>query len=165
MRITEKYVAFYGYREFLSNFHFVTFTHKGQQFNSSEQAIMWRKALLFGAVDVAKEILKTTKPNAAKILGQSESINFDELKWEKYRNDIFDEVLLDKFSTYKMKKLLLATGDRKIIEASPKDMIWGVGMSEDHPDIGNTEKWNGLNLLGFSLERVRKFIKNEENKK
>ena len=54
-----------------------------------------------------------------------------------------------------LKDFLIATHDHILVEASPVDSIWGVGMAQDHVDIQNPEKWKGLNLLGFALMQVR----------
>ena len=65
-----------------------------------------------------------------------------------------------KFSQNKeLKKFLLETGDKILVEASPTDKIWGIGMDQKNPDIYNPNNWKGLNLLGFSLMHVRDIIK------
>lgn len=61
-----------------------------------------------------------------------------------------------------MKKMLLDTGDRELVEASPVDRIWGVGFGEDVAE-GRREEW-GLNLLGKCLERAREMIREEEGR-
>lgn len=64
------------------------------------------------------------------------------------------QVLEAKFEDPELKKILLATGDRIIVEASPYDCIWGVGLSEEDDDLYNGN-WNGQNLLGKALMEVR----------
>jgi len=54
-----------------------------------------------------------------------------------------------------LKKFLLATKDRILVEASPVDKIWGIGMAQDHPHIQDPSLWQGLNLLGFALIHVQ----------
>ena len=58
---------------------------------------------------------------------------------------------------------LLATGTSFLVEASPSDRIWGVGMKESNPNIHNEANWKGMNLLGKIMTEVRERIK-EENK-
>jgi len=47
------------------------------------------------------------------------------------------------------------TNDRILVEASPVDPIWGIGMAKDHPQINDPSAWKGHNLLGFALMEVR----------
>lgn len=51
--------------------------------------------------------------------------------------------------------LSLRTGDAVLVEASPRDRIWGIGMSASHPDATDPRKWLGENLLGFALMKAR----------
>jgi len=57
-----------------------------------------------------------------------------------------------------LKQVLIGTGQRRLVEASPLDKIWGIGLATDHPDAYMIERWQGLNLLGDALEIVRKII-------
>ena len=49
----------------------------------------------------------------------------------------------------------MGTGEQVLVEASPYDQIWGIGLSAEDADASQPEKWRGLNLLGFALMRVR----------
>ena len=53
------------------------------------------------------------------------------------------------------KDFLLSTGDKILVEASPYDRIWGIGMLETDNRAENPLLWNGENLLGFALMEVR----------
>ena len=82
--------------------------------------------------------------------------NFDEAAWLSEREKIVVEGNFHKFSQNKeLKKFLLQTDRRILVEASPVDVIWGVGFAADNPAILHPEKWQGLNLLGFALMEVR----------
>jgi len=65
-----------------------------------------------------------------------------------------------KFSQHAdLKEFLLNTGDRVIVEASPYDRIWGIGMATTDANAENPARWKGLNLLGFALMEVRERLK------
>lgn len=52
----------------------------------------------------------------------------------------------------------MATGSRILVEASPVDKIWGIGMKDSQPDVQNPALWKGQNLLGFALMEVRDLL-------
>lgn len=116
---------------------------------------MYRKAMLFGAKEIAEQILKASSPKKCKDLGRSKDIKFDEKVWVKNRTRIYKEVLMDKFSLPNLKKKLIKTGDKVLVEASPYDTIWGIGYKDDHPNAEDPSKWRGQNLLGKVLMDVR----------
>jgi ribA/ribD-fused uncharacterized protein len=155
MRVTDKFVFFWGNKDIYSNFFYAPFKHQGIMFKWSEQAVMYRKAKLFNADAIAEQILKAQTPKMCKDLGRSRQIPFDEKVWYEHREVIYKEVLLDKFSNTSLKSQLLATGNKIIAEASPYDKIWGIGLADDHPFVENESKWRGLNLLGKVLMEVR----------
>lgn len=155
MRITNTHVYFFTGRDVFSNFYYAPFNHEGKTFKWSEQAIMYRKAMLFGAGQVAKNILLAKTPQEAKQLGRSRQIPFDESIWSEHKMRIYEEVLIDKFSVPHLKRGITDMGDRTFAEASPYDRIWGCGLSEDDPRIEDESKWPGQNLLGKILNRVQ----------
>jgi ribA/ribD-fused uncharacterized protein len=59
----------------------------------------------------------------------------------------------------RLREYLLGTGDRVLVEASPVDRIWGIGLAADHVDTKDPIKWDGLNLLGFALMTVRDILR------
>lgn len=155
MKETQQIVFFWTYKDAFSNFYYSPFKHQNILFKWSEQAVMYRKAKLFGAHKIADQILKAQTAKQCKELGRSRDIPFDQDVWTQNRERIYKEVLLDKFALPKLKSILLATGSKTLAEASPFDKIWGIGVAEDHPDAENPSKWKGLNLLGNVLMEVR----------
>jgi ribA/ribD-fused uncharacterized protein len=102
-----------------------------------------------------KAILQAKTAKEAKALGRKIA-NFDADVWQKWCLDIVIAGNYYKFSQHvDLKTFLLATGNAVLIEASPVDAIWGVGMAEDNRDIHLPAKWQGQNLLGFALMHVR----------
>jgi ribA/ribD-fused uncharacterized protein len=121
--------------------------------------MMLRKAQLFGDEQTADRILAAPTPRAAKELGRSVR-NFDEAQWTEHRVSIVFDGNLAKFSQNPaLASFLLGTKDRVLVEASPVDRVWGVGLSEDDRNIKDPERWRGLNLLGFALMRVRERLR------
>ena len=159
MRITDKYVFFYG-GEF-SQWHKCAFTYKGLTYNCAEQAMMHQKALLFGDVSVARMIMSATSPKEQKALGR-EVQNFDQTKWSKESDKIVTEINYCKFSQNPaLKKLMLSVGEKTFVEASPRDRIWGIGMGENSYGVEDPYNWNGKNKLGQCLTEVSNKIRGE----
>jgi ribA/ribD-fused uncharacterized protein len=125
------------------------------EYNSAEHWMMAKKALLFNDETIFKKIIEVKSPAEAKKLGR-EVQNYNDEIWLENRYQIVKEGNLHKFSQHQdLKEFLLNTKDRILVEASPVDAIWGIGMASDHQDINNPKKWSGLNLLGFALMEVR----------
>ncbi|KAF8246645.1 DUF1768-domain-containing protein [Wilcoxina mikolae CBS 423.85] len=125
--------------------------------------MMHRKALLFAPTSsYPSQILSTTNPRACKALGR-EVPGFDPKVWNQHRERIVEEGNWYKFSQDEgLKKLLLETGERELVEAAPRDRVWGIGFGKERAE-GMRERW-GLNLLGKCLERVRGRLREEEGK-
>ena len=127
-------------------------------FDSSEQYFMWMKAITFNDLETAARIIAEKDPRAAKELGQQVK-GYNEEAWARVREDAMIRACYLKFSQNPdFGKALLATGDRIIVEASPIDTIWGVGLAEKDPLILDERNWKGLNLLGKSLMKVREML-------
>ena len=124
-------------------------------YKTAEHWMMAKKAELFKDHAILEKILQAKSPAEAKKFGR-EVKNYNETLWLAARFDIVKEGNYHKFSQNpELKSFLLNTKERVIVEASPVDAIWGIGMAGDHKDILNPEKWRGLNLLGFALMEVR----------
>ena len=158
-----KYVFFWGHRKSgntitkscFSQWYDAAFEHQGKRFATAEHYMMYQKAKLFGQAETAERILQARNPGEAKALGR-EVRNFDESVWLAKRFGIVVEANLAKFSSHpQLANFLLNTGTRVLVEASPIDIIWGVGLAADHPDIENPYYWRGQNLLGFALMEAR----------
>ena len=123
--------------------------------------MMYSKATLFHDFASARAILDAGTPREQKILGRKIS-NFDENQWKLFREGIIFTGNYAKFcQNQKLKKQLLETRGTLLVEASPKDMIWGIGLSEDDPRANDPTQWRGQNLLGNALTRVRCVIDSE----
>jgi len=119
---------------------------------------MYQKAMLFGDEIQAQKILKELKPEKHKELGRGVR-NFDSDKWEAAKYEIVCNACYLKFTQNPNLLLdLLKTGDRILVEASPSDRIWGIGMGENDYGVEDEKNWKGENLLGYALTDTKKFI-------
>jgi len=126
---------------------------------TAEHYMMAGKALLFNDIKAFEDISLTQDPGKAKHLGRTIK-NFSEELWEKKRFDIVVSGNFAKFSQNpKLSEFLINSRNRILVEASPRDRIWGIGLTEDDPKANNPNLWNGLNLLGFALMKVRYQLK------
>ena len=140
------------------------FTIHNLKFNCAEQFMMYGKATLFGDGETAGKILQAVSPKEQKALGRSIR-NFDEHIWLLFREGIVYTGSYAKFSQNPaLKEILLSTKGTTLVEASPYDRIWGIGLSENDPNAANRATWQGLNLLGETLTRVREAISWEETR-
>lgn len=139
----------------LSQWFPAPFVVAGVTYTTAEHWMMAQKALLFGDNEAFQEVLTTEKPAVAKAIGRKVR-NFEEAVWNAKRYEIVAEGSYHKFSQHAaMRDLLLHTGKRVIVEASPRDRIWGIGMSQNNEAAHNPFKWRGSNLLGFALMEAR----------
>ena len=85
---------------------------------------------------------------------------FDEITWKANARRLVTEGNVQKFSqNAELKSFLISTGDAVLVEASPRDCIWGIGLSQENPRAQNPTTWRGQNLLGFALMDVRAILK------
>ena len=131
------------------------FIENGRKYCCMEQYMMAKKAELFEDNEILEEIMETADPKKIKALGRKVK-NFDEKKWNETKYSIVFVGNLLKFSQDEnLKDFLISTKNDIIVEASPYDKIWGIGMSADDEFVENPTRWKGENLLGFALMEVR----------
>ena len=159
LKVYDKHVAFWG--SAFSNFYPCSFTEGGKVWKNSEQCFMAKKAEYFKDMEILEEILKAETPEQAKKLGRKVK-NFDAEKWSKVCFDKMYDAVYAKFSQNNdLKKLLLSSDfeGKGFVEGSPFDAIWGVKMDWRNPDIDNEKNWQGQNLLGKVLNKVREDLR------
>ena len=139
----------------LSQWWPVTFSEDGHVFASAEHYMMAHKAWLFGDQEAAAAVLAAEHPGAAKAAGRGVR-GFDEDVWIARRFDIVVRGNLAKFGQHpELGAFLLATRNRVLVEASPRDRIWGIGLTATDERAASPATWLGLNLLGFALMAAR----------
>lgn len=130
----------------------------GVVYNTAEQYMMAEKARLFADEEMEQAIMMTDDPRKQKAIGRNVR-NFDKDKWEAIAQEVVYRANYAKFTQdEKLKKVLLDTGSKIIVEASPLDTIWGIGLAETDDDCLDTDLWRGTNWLGEAIMRVRSAI-------
>lgn len=166
-----KYLFFWGHaaskdgsvtKSCFSQWWASAFTVDGVKYATAEHWMMAKKAELFGHTEMIEKILTAKSPAEAKKLGRK-VLNFDAKVWGENCFDIVCEGNYHKFTQHaELKEFLLNTKNRVLVEASPFDNIWGVGMKQDDDRAENPRLWKGANLLGFALMEVRDRLMNNE---
>jgi hypothetical protein len=162
--VAVKFVFFWGHQPnrdgsvgngCLSQWWPAPFEVDGRTFATAEHYMMWGKAMLFDDEAMAARILAATHPKQAKDLGRGIA-DFDESRWVAHRYQIVVAGNLGKFGQHAyLREFLLGTGDRVLVEASPLDAVWGIGLAADDPRAQDPAAWPGQNLLGVALTEVR----------
>jgi len=143
----------------LSQWWLAPFVVEGVRYVAAEHFMMAEKARLFGDDETLAGILEAAHPGGAKLLGRQVR-GFDEEVWEKVRFDVVVRGNEAKFAQNPdLEVYLLGTGDRVLVEASPVDRIWGIGLAATDPAAADPAAWRGLNLLGFALMEVRRRLR------
>ncbi|QKW09482.1 NADAR family protein [Streptomyces sp. NA04227] len=159
-----RYLHFWGHRPrpdgrigagCLSQWWPAPFTVDGVEYATAEHWMMAGKARLFGDAEAEREVLRASSPGAAKHVGRLVR-DFDETAWSRHRFGLVVEGSFHKFAAHpELRDFLLATGDKVLVEASPTDRIWGIGLAADDEAAADPGRWPGTNLLGFALMVAR----------
>lgn len=165
--LTPAYLFFWGHqsnkpsvigKNCLSQWYMAPFTVDNVVYPSAEHFMMAEKARLFQDDATLNKILNSKQPEEAKLLGRQVN-HFNEQIWQNHRFDIAVKGNIAKFQQHEaLGAFLVNTENHILVEASPVDKIWGIGLSEDHQDVSNPLAWPGINLLGFALMKVRGLI-------
>lgn len=145
-----------------SQWYDVYFEIDGIRYHTTEQYMMASKARLFGDKDMLDEIMNAATPSEYKSLGRKIK-GFEPTLWNEKKLDVVVEGNKAKFSQNpNLKEFILSTNDAILVEASPFDTIWGIGMDRETALNSNVDDWTGENLLGCSLMEVRDWLRNME---
>ncbi|MFJ2827063.1 NADAR family protein [Streptomyces sp. NPDC087263] len=159
-----KYLHFWGHRpsrdgqvsaSCLSQWWPSPFTVDGVAYATAEHWMMASKARLFGDPEAERRAVEAPSPAVAKKAGRLVR-GFDDAVWERERFAIVVEGTVHKFAAHpELREFLLGTGERVLVEASPMDRVWGIGLAADDERATDPGRWRGLNLLGFALMEAR----------
>lgn len=146
-------------KECLSQWYPAPFVVGEETLPTAEHYMMVAKARLFGDEAAASQMLATVDPAEVKKLGRM-VVGFEAGKWAKAAYDVVVAGNLAKFKRHStLREFLLSTGDKVLVEASPSDTIWGIGLSEQSELAEDPRYWRGENLLGFALMEVRELLR------
>lgn len=159
---SRKIIFFYGHTKgdykCFSNFYPVKFNdNDGIEYCCSEQYFMKKKQELFDPENLmlGNQILDSRNPTQIKKLGRQVR-NFDEGVWNEHKFEIMCEAVFWKFMSHdSLYQILQSTGYATIAEASPRDKVWGIGMSAEKASLVDPSEWKGQNLLGKALMKFR----------
>lgn len=164
-----KYLFFWGHqpnpngelsKSCFSQWYEASFELGGVKYPTAEHYMMAEKARLFKDDNILAQILAAGHPGEAKKLGRLVK-GFKLEVWLEHRFEIVVKGNVAKFEqSNKLREFLINIGNRILVEASPRDRIWGIGLGKDNPDAENPYKWRGENLLGFALMEVRNILIN-----
>lgn len=159
-----KYLWFWGHQPLrdgsagkgcLSQWWQSPFTVDGVEYATAEHWMMAGKARLFGDAEAERRVLAASHPREAKSAGRQVR-GFDGAVWERERYGLVVDGSTHKFEQHtELREFLLGTSGRVLVEASPLDRIWGIGLPADDPRSHDPARWRGLNLLGFALMDAR----------
>jgi len=137
------------------------FTIDGVEYCTAEQYMMAKKALLFNDNDAYEKIMATKDSRKQKAIGRTVK-GFDVNKWSEVSRDYVYQANYAKFTQNPvMLKELLATDGKTLVEASPEDTIWGIGLDKNDPRAWNKSTWLGSNWLGETITKVREDLIDE----
>ncbi|WP_372409965.1 NADAR family protein [Streptomyces luteireticuli] len=159
-----KYVHFWGHRPrrdggvgpgCFSQWWPSPFTVDGVAYPTAEHWMMAGKARLFADAEAEARVLAAGHPKQAKDAGRTVR-GFDEEEWRRHRFALVVEGSVHKFAAHpELTEYLLGTGERVLVEASPLDRVWGIGLAAADEGADDPARWQGLNLLGFALMEAR----------
>ncbi len=150
------YHFFYG--GFLSQWYPCYFVHGNLSFNCAEQAMMASKAFMFDGgpgTKIFDDIMRSSDPHEQKTLGRCVP-NFNSAMWNEKAREIVYWINYSKFQQNPLlREELYNTRPALLVEASPTDRLWGIGLGENDPKRFDPKQWRGVNWLGEVLTAVR----------
>jgi ribA/ribD-fused uncharacterized protein len=157
---TDRFILFWG--SWPSQFFKARFEIDGVAYVCCEQFMMAEKARVFRDSETEQAILAAKSPREHKALGRKVS-GFDPDVWNSVCRGVVYTGNLGKYEQNdELRELLLQTGDRTIVEASPEDRIWGIGLAQDDPRSQDPQQWQGTNWLGIALMQVRDELRRQK---
>ncbi len=157
----EKFLFFWGHtpgkvtnKSCLSQWYDRGFKVDDIFYKTAEHYMMYRKAELFKDFTTGLKILQADTPKEAKALGR-EVANYVDAEWVAVRYNVLYDANMFKFGQNKDLADFLMSTEGTLVEASPYDSIYGIGLRAESPLAADRRTWQGLNILGYVLMDVR----------
>lgn len=158
MQRYDKYTFFWSNGSIYSNWHLAPITIDGITYNCCEQYMMAKKAKLFGDMVTWQSVMETPLPREQKALGRQVK-NFNPDIWAVIARDVVFRANMAKFTQHnELESAIFETRHTLLVEASPYDTVWGIGMSEEDAIRVGVAHWRGTNWLGQVITEVRESI-------
>ncbi len=158
MKLTRSFAYFNGADEVFSTWYPAQFYYQAIPFENVQHFVNYSKAMLFKSHELAERIYKAKDPKLCQELGQKIE-HFNQEKWNAHREKYVHIACREKFLQHNdLLTLLFETGDRMLVEATPHDFYWGIGLSEDDPRANTPSQWPGRNRLGHILTEFREWM-------
>jgi hypothetical protein len=163
MQYYDKYTFFYGGP--FSQWRYSPFEIDNQFYTHAEQYMMYQKAMVFGDLEAAKAVLVSKDPSIQKAIGRTVR-GFNPDVWNSISRDVVFRANVAKFGQSKvLMHELMGTSGTLLVEASPTDKIWGIGLNEIQAYGTTPQQWQGTNWLGQVITEVREYFEFANNTK
>ena len=154
--MSEKFTFFYG--GWASQWAATEFALDGVIYNTAEQYMMAQKAILFNDAAALQIIMDTNNPKIQKAAGRTVRGFVKEI-WEQNAKLYVYRANFAKFmQNQEALTWLMTTRGTTLVEASPWDKIWGIGLDGNDPRAQDRSTWQGTNWLGEIVTHVREDI-------
>ena len=162
-RITDTHIYFWN--GIYSQWSRSPFMENNIEYPNAEFYMMYHKARVFNATDIQKKMIEVkNNPKAVKALGRQIK-NFSDSVWDKHKMEVVERASFLKFTQNPdLLRQMINDKDKILVEASPVDKIWGIGLHYNDDKVLDESKWNGQNLLGKCIMKARNEIINKEIK-
>lgn len=151
-----EYYPFFTKNDMLSNFYECNFDINGINYQSTEQYLFSEKAKKVGDTEMMNKIMKNRAARICKEFGESIDWPGDLFSWREFAKDKLKIANMAKYSkNVNLRKFLFSTAPAILVEASPHDRYWGVGLKKNDANIQDVEKWQGENMMGYLLTDIR----------
>ena len=160
-KTTGNVTVFYTRNSVLSNFYMNTpFKVDGVSYNCTEQFIQNAKALLFNDEETAYSIMRAKSSNEQCQLGKKVK-GYNEQKWMRAVEEAMLKANVAKYDQNEYARNILLQTESNVLGEASKSKKWGIGLSLDDANVTNTQHWDGKNIFGHVLEKVRNQIRNK----
>ena len=150
----ESTYVYFGKKHPLSNFYPAVTKIDGKSYPTTEHFIQEQKAILFNQPLLASQIASADSPSQCKTMSKNIS-GYNHQQWCNHFPTLIEKALKNKVAQNPIVlQSLLNTGAKRLGEAT-FDKPWGTGLGLRDVNTLNVTLWNGSNVMGNTLEKIR----------